>query len=57
MRKSKFSLPKVATMTVLYCSVDSEPPSETVWQKSWHVPLSKRIADQAEWHSIVEKLG
>lgn len=57
-RKSKFSFPRVATMTMFYCSsLDSEPPVETVWHKSWNVPFSKRIADQAQWHSIVEKLG
>lgn len=45
-------------MTMFYCSsLDSEPPVGTVWHKSWNVPFSKRIADQAQWHSIVEKLG
>jgi len=42
---------------MLYCSADGEPGSETVWLKPWHVPLSKRISDKVEWHSIIEKLG
>jgi hypothetical protein len=42
---------------MLYCSLDIEPGPETVWLKPWDVPLSKRIADEVEWYSIVEKLG
>jgi len=56
-RKSTYSFPKVATLKMLYCNIDGEPASDTVWLKPWHVPLSKRISDQAEWHSIIEKLG
>ncbi len=56
-RKSKFSFPKVATVKMLFCSTDGNPPSETVWLRPWQVPLSKRISDQVEWHSIIEKLG
>ena|SRR5450755_227811 len=54
-RKSKFSFPKVATVNMLYCSLDSEPTSETVWLRPWHVPLSERIANQVEWHSIIAR--
>jgi hypothetical protein len=42
---------------MLYCSTNGEPASETTWLKTWSVPLSKRIADGVEWHSIIEKLG
>jgi hypothetical protein len=56
-RKSKLSFPKVSTVKMLYCSLDSEPTSETAWLRPWQVPLSKRMADPIEWHSIMQKLG
>ena len=56
-RKSKFSFPKVAMVKMLYCNVDSEQNSETIWLKPWNVPLSERIANPGEWYSIIEKLG
>jgi hypothetical protein len=56
-RKSKFSLPNVATVKMLYRSCDTEPTSETVWLRPWDVPLSERIADQVEWPSIIGELG
>jgi hypothetical protein len=55
--KSKFSFPKVATVKMLYRGSDGKPTSETVWLKPWRVPVSERIADQVEWHSIIGKLG
>jgi len=56
-RTSKFSFPKIASTTMLYCSVDREPTSETVWLKPWQVALSERIASRGKWASIVAKLS
>jgi len=56
-RKSKFSLPTVVTVKMLYCAPESEPTPDTVWRKRWQVPLSERIADRVQWHSILDNLG
>lgn len=55
--KSKFFFPKVATVKMLYSTIERQPTSDMVWLKPWDVPLSERIANRSEWHSIIEKLG
>lgn len=55
--KSKFSIPKVATLTMLFSETENGPGENTVGQMHWQVPLSDRIADQSKWKSIIEELG
>jgi hypothetical protein len=45
----------VAVVKLLHCRSD-EPTSETVWLKSWQVPVTERISNPGEWRSILEEL-
>jgi len=32
---------------------DGEPKTDTFWLKPWNVPLSERISNRVEWHTII----